>query len=171
MDTVEELLEDQLKDIYNAENQLIKAMPRMAKFVSSPELKKALEMHLEQTREQVERLKQVGEELGIKLTGKKCAAMEGLLEEGKEVMQEDGHEAVLDAALLAAAQRIEHYEISAYGSARALAEKLGETKVAKLLQKTLDEESATDEKLTKISEGSLLADAPLREEDLEAVEE
>jgi len=156
METLEDLLEEQLQDLFSAENQLLKALPKMAKRASSPKLKKAFERHTEETRKQVERLRDVAERLEIKLSGKTCKAMEGLVKEGQEVIEEDGEGPVIDAALVAAAQRVEHYEISAYGTVRALAEQIGERQVAKLLQKTLDEESATDEKLTKISEGELL---------------
>jgi ferritin-like metal-binding protein YciE len=157
MESLEDLLEEQLKDLYNAETQLLKALPKMAKRASSPALKKAFESHTEETRIQIERLQQASEKLGIrKLSGKVCKAMKGLIEEGKEVLEEEGEGPVIDAALVAAAQRVEHYEISAYGTVRAMAEQLGNAQAAKLLQKTLDEESATDEKLTKISEGELL---------------
>ena len=156
METLEDLLEEQLQDLFSAENQLLKALPKMAKRASSPKLKKAFEMHLEQTRNHVERLRDVGERLEIKLSGKTCKAMEGLVKEGQEVIEEDGEGPVIDAALVAAAQRVEHYEISAYGTVRAMAEQIGEAQVVKLLQKTLDEESKTDELLTKISVGELL---------------
>jgi ferritin-like metal-binding protein YciE len=156
METLEDLLEEQLQDLFSAENQLLKALPKMAKRASSAKLKKAFERHVEETRKQVERLRDVAERLEIKLAGKTCKAMQGLIEEGQEVLEEDGEGPVIDAALVAAAQRVEHYEIAAYGTVRAMAEQLGESQVAKLLQKTLDEESATDEKLTKISQGELL---------------
>src|SRR5690349_21526222 len=140
MNPLEELLQDELKDLYSAENQIIKALPRMAKAASSPELKRAFERHLEETRRQVERLGQIGEELEMKLTGKKCAGMEGLIEEGKEIMSEVEDEDALDAGLIGAAQKVEHYEIAAYGTARTHAEMLGYRRVAKLLQQTLNEE-------------------------------
>jgi len=162
MDNLFELLEEQIKDIYSAENQILKALPKMAKAANSLELKKAFETHRAETEQHVKRLTQIAEQLKIKPTGKKCKAMEGLVEEGKEVIEEEGEDSVIDAALIAAAQKVEHYEISAYGSARALAEKLGEEEVADLLQETLDEESATDEKLTQICE-TIVASAPLRE--------
>jgi ferritin-like metal-binding protein YciE len=153
------LLENELKDLYSAESQLVKALPKMAKAASTAGLKKAFTSHLAETKGQVERLRKVGDLLDMKLTGKKCKAMEGLIEEGKEVLDADGPEAVIDAALIAAAQRVEHYEISGYGTARALAEHLGQPQAAKLLQLTLDEESAADEKLTKISLGEVLPSA------------
>jgi ferritin-like metal-binding protein YciE len=158
--SLEKLLEDQLKDLYSAEKQLVKALPKVAKKASSEELQEAIESHLEETRGQVERLDEIAEILDIRVTGKKCMGMEGLLEEGEEGLEAEGPEAVIDNALIAAAQRIEHYEISAYGSARALAEKLGKQDVVKLLQESLDEETAADEKLTGIAE-SLQAAAPL----------
>src|ERR1700748_2610721 len=117
MPSIDKLLEDQLKDIFRAENQLVKALPKMAKKASAPGLKDAITSHLEETKNQVERLNQIGQTLGIKLTGKKCKAMEGLIEEGTEVLEAEGPGPVIDAALIAAAQRVEHYEISAYGSA------------------------------------------------------
>src|ERR687891_2916474 len=137
---LEELLVDELKDLYSAEHQIIKALPKMAKASSSPELRRAFERHLEETRRQVERLNQIGETLDIKLTGKKCKGMEGLIEEGKEIMSEDFEDSAMDAGLIGAAQKVEHYEIAAYGTARAHANMLGLSKVAKLLQRTLDEE-------------------------------
>ena len=165
MHTVNELFEDQIKDLYSAENQLVKALPKMVKKASSPELKKGFEDHLEQTRGHVERLQEIAEMWNFKPTGKKCKAMQGLIEEGAEVIEEDGDEMVIDAALIAAAQRVEHYEISAYGSARALAEKLGCKDTAGLLQQTLQEESAADSLLSKISLQKILKNAPV--EDLE----
>ena len=149
---LDELLQDELKDLYSAENQIIKALPRMAKAVSSPELKRALERHLEETRRQVDRLNQIGEMLEIKMTGKKCKGMEGLIEEGKEMMEELEDENAIDAGLIGAQQKIEHYEIAAYGTARTHAEMLGYTRIAKLLQQTLNEEGATDKKLTALAE-------------------
>ena len=149
---LQELLEDELKDLFNAENQIIKALPRMAKAASSPELKRAFEKHLAETRRQVTRLEQIGRALDMKLTGKKCKGMEGLIEEGKELLEEDLDENALDAGLIGAAQKVEHYEIAAYGTARTHAQLLGYDKVARLLQQTLDEEGATDKKLTTIAE-------------------
>lgn len=149
--SVDQLLEEELKDLYSAESQLVKALPKMAKAASNEMLSEAFLAHLEETKGQVERLDSIGKKLGIKLTGKKCKAMEGLLEEGKEILEMDGASALIDAALIGAAQRVEHYEISGYGTARTLAEHLGHAEVAQLLDQTLEEESATDEKLTKIS--------------------
>jgi len=157
--TIAKLLEDQLKDMYSAETQLVKALPRMGKKASSRGLKEAITSHLEETKHQVERLDQIGQTLGIKLAGKKCKAMEGLIEEGAEVIEAEGPGPVIDAALIAAAQRVEHYEISAYGSARTFAGQLGHEDVVELLQATLDEESAADEKLTSLSEEEILPTA------------
>ena len=149
---LQELLEDELKDLYSAENQIIKALPKMAKAATSPELRRAFERHLEETRRQVERLDQIGEELEIKMTGKKCKGMEGLIAEGRELMEEDLEEDALDAGLIGAAQKVEHYEIAAYGTARTHAEMLGYRRIAKLLQQTLNEEGMTDKKLTQLAE-------------------
>ena len=154
--TLANLLADQLKDIYSAETQLVKALPKMAKKASAAGLKDAITSHLEETKNQVERLNQIGQALSIKLTGKKCKAMEGLIEEGSEVLEAEGPSPVIDAALIAAAQRVEHYEISAYGSARALATHLGHQDVVALLEETLAEESAADEKLTSVCEEEIL---------------
>ena len=156
---LEELLQDELKDLYSAENQIIKALPRMAKAASSPELKRAFERHLEETRRQVERLEQIGEELEMKLTGKKCAGMEGLIAEGKELMGEIDDEDALDAGLIGAAQKVEHYEIAAYGTARTHAEMLGYRRIAKLLQQTLNEEGMTDKKLSQLAESIINVEA------------
>lgn len=159
MHTLSHLLEDELKDLYNAENQLIKALPKMAKKANSSALRKAFTSHLAETQGHVKRLEKIGQLMQIKLRGKVCKAMQGLVEEGKEVIDEDGDPAVLDAALIGAAQRVEHYEIAAYGTARAIAEQMGEDNVASILQETLDEEGAADKKLTEISEGEVLANA------------
>lgn len=159
LDSLNALLKEQIKDLYNAENQLVKALPKMAKAATSPDLKAAFTSHLEETKVHVERLREVAEMLEIKPTGKTCKAMQGLVAEGAEVLEEDGEDPVIDAALIAAAQRVEHYEISAYGTARAIAEQLGRSDVVKILQSTLDEESAADEKLTAISEEGVLVAA------------
>lgn len=162
METLNDLFEDQIKDLYSAENMLLKALPKMAKKAASPQLKKGFEAHYKQTQEHVSRLQEIASMWEFKPTGKKCKAMEGLIEEGKEVIEEDGDDNVIDAALIAAAQRVEHYEISAYGSARALAKQLGCNETSTLLQTTLDEESATDKLLTKLSEGTILKAAPMQ---------
>jgi len=156
LDTLKALLQEQVRDLYSAENQLVKALPKLAKAATSETLRDAFTGHLEQTREHVDRLQQIAEMLETKPGGKKCKAMEGLVAEGADVLEEKGEDAVIDAALIAAAQRVEHYEISAYGSAIAMAEQLGEQRVIKLLRKTLDEESAADEKLSGISTGEVL---------------
>lgn len=157
---------DELKDIYNAENQLLKALPKMAKSASNGKLKEAILSHIEETEGQVERLEQIGELLEVKLSGKTCKAMKGLIEEGKEILEEDiENEALKDALMIGAAQRIEHYEIAAYGTARAMAQALGEDKIAEILDQTLNEESAADEKLTTISESEVLAEANEEEDE------
>src|SRR5205823_3118770 len=142
----------QLRDLYNAENQLVKALPKMAKAATDDQLKSAFEDHLDQTRTHVERLEQIFDKLGTKASGKKCKAMEGLIAEGKEAMDEDATPEVMDASLIAAAQRVEHYEIAGYGTVRAYAELLGENEAANLLQQTLDEEKEADQTLNEIAE-------------------
>jgi ferritin-like metal-binding protein YciE len=159
MNPLDELLVDELRDLYSAENQIIKALPKMAKAAASPELRRAFERHLEETRRQVERLDQIGEELDVKMTGKKCKGMEGLIAEGRELLEEDLEEDALDAGLIGAAQKVEHYEIAAYGTARTHAEMLGYRKIARLLQQTLNEEGATDKKLTALAENIVNAEA------------
>ncbi|MGH9503252.1 MAG: ferritin-like domain-containing protein [Terriglobales bacterium] len=148
---LKELYIEELKDLYNAENQLVKALPKLAKASSSDDLRAGFEEHLEQTRGHVERLEQIFEMLGENPKGKKCAGMEGLVKEGSEVLKEDLEGAVLDAALIGAAQRVEHYEIAAYGTARAFAETLGENEQVSLLESTLAEEKETDQKLTELA--------------------
>jgi ferritin-like metal-binding protein YciE len=155
MESLQDLLVDELKDLWSAESQLIKALPKMAKGASSPELADAFREHLEVTKVQLQRIEEVFEQLDGSPRGKKCVAMEGLIKEGAEILHEDGDEAVLDAALIAAAQKVEHYEIAAYGSAIAHAKLLGLTDVAKVLHETLAEEKATDETLTTIAESSI----------------
>jgi len=146
-----ELYVGELKDLYSAENQLVKALPKMAKVAFSEELRAGFEAHLEQTKGHVQRLETIFESLNESPKGKKCAAMEGLVEEGSGAAEEDFDDAVLDAALIGAAQRVEHYEIAAYGTVCEFAKVLGETKHASLLEKTLQEEKQTDEKLTKLA--------------------
>jgi len=143
---------DELRDLYSAEKQLTKALPKMAKTATSEELRNGFTEHLEQTRGHVERLEQIFEALGERSGGKKCAGMEGLIEEGSEVIGDDFEGNVMDAALIGAAQRVEHYEIAAYGTVCAFAELLGETEHLELLRQTLDEEKQTDEKLTELSQ-------------------
>jgi ferritin-like metal-binding protein YciE len=149
---LKELYIDELKDLYSAENQLVKALPKMAKAATSEELAAGFEEHLEQTKGHVQRLETIFQELGESPKGKKCKGMEGLIEEGSEAIQEhDG--AVLDAALIGAAQRVEHYEMAGYGTVIAFAEELGESKHVSLLNETLEEEKETDEKLTGLAGG------------------
>jgi ferritin-like metal-binding protein YciE len=163
---LKELYIDELKDIYSAESQLVKALPKMAKAAASDELRSGFEEHLEQTKGHVARLEQIFQELEEKPTGKKCMGMEGLIKEGSEAAEEDYEDDAKDAALIGAAQRVEHYEIAAYGTVRAMAEKLGEDAAVKLLSQTLQEEKDTDVKLSE------LADAiPMDSEDEEEEEE
>jgi ferritin-like metal-binding protein YciE len=151
MQSLQDLFEDELKDVYNAENQILRALPRMAKKASSQQLKDAFDMHEEQTREHVQRLEQVFKLMGKEAKGKTCKAMKGIVEEGKEMMEEEMDPEVMDAALIASAQRVEHYEIAAYGTLRTFAEQLGQKEAVKLLQQTLEEEGDTDKKLTKLA--------------------
>jgi ferritin-like metal-binding protein YciE len=159
LQTLNDLLHHELKDLYSAENQLVKALPKMAKAATNADLKAGFEEHLQQTKGHVERLDQIGEQLGLKLTGHKCKAMEGLIEEGAELIGEDAEDSVRDAGLIGAAQRVEHYEIAGYGTARALAQKLGHDDVADILGETLEEEKATDAKLTELAESAVNAEA------------
>jgi ferritin-like metal-binding protein YciE len=161
--TLEDLLTDELKDLYSAENQMVKALPKMAKTAQSEELRMAFEEHLEQTRNQVTRLEQACEELGVSPKGKKCVGMEGLIEEGKEIMQEELDMDTVDAGLIGAAQKVEHYEMAAYGTASAHARQLGLSRVAQLLAKTLEEEKTTDQKLTKLAENMVNVQAAMKE--------
>ena len=152
LDSLHDLYVDELKDLYNAENQLLKALPKMAKAAADPRLQAAFEEHLEVTRGQVDRLDRIFKELGERPTGKKCVAMMGLIEEGKELLEEDAEPAVLDAALIAAAQKVEHYEMAGYGCVRTYARMLGYEAAARLLQETLDEEGEADQTLTELAE-------------------
>lgn len=147
-----ELYIDELKDLHSAENQLVKALPKMAQAATSDELKQGFEKHLEQTRGHVQRLEQIFRALDKSPKGKKCAGMEGLIKEGSEMIEEDFEGAVKDAGLIGAAQRVEHYEIAAYGTAIAFARLLGEPEQVSLLQKTLEEEKQTDQKLTEMAQ-------------------
>ncbi len=150
-ETFRDLYLEQLRDLYNAESQLIKALPKMAKAATNEQLRGGFEEHLEQTRGHAQRLEQIFQALGEKPTGTKCKAMEGLVEEGSEAIDSDFEGAVKDADLIAAAQRVEHYEMAAYGTARAFAELLGESEAVNLLSETFDEEKETDAKLTELS--------------------
>jgi ferritin-like metal-binding protein YciE len=146
-----ELYLDELKDLYSAENQLIKALPKMAKAASSEQLREGIEEHLEQTKEQARRLERIFEMMDENPKGKKCVGMEGLVKEGQELMREDFEDEVMDAGIIGAAQRVEHYEIAAYGTARTFAEVLGENEHVPLLEETLEEEKETDRKLNELA--------------------
>jgi ferritin-like metal-binding protein YciE len=159
LDSLDDLFVDGLKDLYSAENQLLKALPKMAKAATAAGLRAAFTKHLEETRGQVQRLETIFADLGVSPRGKKCKAMEGLIEEGKEVLEEDGEPAVIDAALIAAAQKVEHYEIAGYGCARTFARLLGHDAAADLLQATLDEEGNADKTLTTIAESEINVEA------------
>ena len=143
---------DELRDLYDAEHRLIKALPKLAKAADSDELRSGIEEHLEQTKGHAQRLEQIFESMGEQAKAKKCKGIEGIISEASETLDEDFEGPVMDAAIIASAQRAEHYEIAAYGSVRSFAEQLGETKAASLLQQTLNEEKEADEKLTKMSE-------------------
>ena len=149
--TFEDLFVDELKDLYDAEQQLIKALPKMAKAANSPNLKSAFENHLKQTEGHVKRLEQVFEGLGKKPTRKTCAAMKGLVEEGSQVIEEDMEPEIKDAALIGAAQRVEHYEMAGYGTVRTFAHLLGHHNLEAILQMTLDEEGEANKKLTSLA--------------------
>jgi ferritin-like metal-binding protein YciE len=151
-ETFRDLYLEQLRDLYSAEQQLIKALPKMAKAATTEDLKNGFTEHLEQTRGQAQRLEKIFQALGEKPGGEKCKAMEGLVAEGGEMIESDFEGEVKDSGLIAAAQRVEHYEMAAYGTARAFAELLGESEAVKLLSETFDEEKETDEKLTQLAE-------------------
>jgi ferritin-like metal-binding protein YciE len=150
--TLHDLYVDELKDLYNAERQLLKALPKMAKAASAPKLAQAFTDHLEETKGQIERLDTIFKTLDASPKGKTCKAMEGLIEEGIELMEEDAEPTVMDAGLIAAAQRVEHYEMAGYGCVRTFARLLGYKEAAGLLQETLDEEGAADKKLTTLAQ-------------------
>jgi ferritin-like metal-binding protein YciE len=155
LDSLDKLFLEELKDVYNAEKQILKALPRMAKAAESPDLQQAFVTHQKETEGHVQRLERIFKELGQAPRGKKCKGMEGLLEEGKEVLEQDGEPAVIDAAIIASAQRVEHYEMAAYGCLRTYAQLLGMDEAGELLQQTLDEEEATDKKLTQLGESGI----------------
>ncbi len=159
LQTLQDLFVHELKDLYSAENQLIKALPKMAKAATNDELRAGFESHLEETKNHVNRLEQIATAVDCKLSGHRCKAMEGLIEEGSELISEDAEDTVRDAGLIGAAQRVEHYEIAGYGTARALAECLGYDEAVELLTQTLEEEKATDEKLTTLAESTINAEA------------
>jgi ferritin-like metal-binding protein YciE len=151
LDSLRELYIEELKDLYSAETQITKALPKLAKTATNPKLRQAFEDHLEQTKGHVQRLEQIFEGLSEKPTGKTCEGMKGLLKEGDEMAAEDGDTDVIDAGLISAAQRVEHYEIAGYGSVATYAELLGEDEAVDLLNQTLEEEKQTDQKLTQVA--------------------
>ena len=159
LDTLKDLYVDELKDLYSAEKQLIKALPKMAKAANDPQLKEAFRTHLQQTRQHAERIEQICRELGVSPRGKKCVGMEGLIEEGNELIQEDPDPDVLDAGLISKAQHVEHYEMAGYGTVRTYARQLGFDSQADLLQQTLDEEGTTDHLLTQLAESGINVEA------------
>lgn len=166
LDNLRKLYISELRDLYSAENQLLKALPKMAKGPSSDELKQAFEDHLQETEGHVERLEEIFEDLDESPKGKTCHAMKGLVEEGSEILKEEGEESVLDAGIIAAAQKVEHYEIASYGTVRTFAELLAEKDAAKLLQQTLDEEGAANEKLNELAESIVNPEALAESEEL-----
>jgi ferritin-like metal-binding protein YciE len=151
VETLQELLVDELKDLYSAEKQIVRALPKIIKAVTADDLKEGLAKHLEETKDQVSRLEKIGEILGKKMTGKTCVGMKGVLEEGAEVLDDIDKGLVRDAALISACQRVEHYEMAGYGSARDFAKMLGESEIAGLLDETLAEEKNADKTLTAAS--------------------
>jgi ferritin-like metal-binding protein YciE len=157
--TLHDLYVEELKDLYSAEHQLLKALPKMAKAATAPQLSKAFTGHLTQTKSHIERLERIFKKLEVSPKGKTCKAMQGLLEEGAAVIAEDADPTVMDAALIAAAQRVEHYEMAGYGCVRTFARLLGYQQAAGLLQRTLNEEGAVDKKLTKLAESVINRDA------------
>ncbi len=154
LNALHDLFVNELRDVYDAEKQIVKALPRVARSASSEDLRNALEEHLEETRGQVERLEQVFEQLEMRPRGKHCTGMEGILEEGKELIETGTKGDVLDAGLIAAAQRVEHYEISVYGTLASWARQLGHSDMARLLEETLEEEKNADQKLSALAESS-----------------
>ena len=159
LNSLEDLLHHELKDLHSAETQLVKALPKMAKAASHEDLSAGFEEHLEQTKEHVARLEEIGKMLGVKLTGHKCKAMEGLVAEGADLIAEDADESVRDAGLIASAQRVEHYEIAGYGTAAWIARHLGHEDVADVLEETLEEEKETDVKLTVLAVSTINLEA------------
>lgn len=155
IDSFEKLFVHELKDLYSAEKQLVRALPRMRDKATNDELKQAFDNHIKETEGQIQRLEQIFQNLEYAPTGEKCAAMEGLIEEAEDAIESVENDEVLNAALIAAAQRVEHYEIAGYGTARAYARRLGNKEAEKLLQETLDEEAKTDELLTQLAEQSV----------------
>jgi ferritin-like metal-binding protein YciE len=162
---LQELLVEEMRDIYHAEGQLLKALPKMAKAAQSERLKEAFERHLEETEQHVERLERAFESLGEPVKGKKCEGMAGLIEEAKETMDEHSESSVLDAALICGAQKVEHYEIAAYGTICTWADLLGLDEVSDLLKETLDEEKTADETLTEVAESEINVEAVHEQEE------
>ena len=160
LNTIEDLLHHELKDLHSAETQLVKALPKMAKAATNEDLRAGFEEHLEQTNGHVQRLENIGGLLGLKLTGHKCKAMAGLVEEGADLISEDAEDHVRDAGLIGAAQRVEHYEMAGYGTAASLARQLGHDEAADILEETLQEEKDTDAKLTELAESVINVEAP-----------
>ena len=159
LNSLHDLYINEIKDLYNAEQQIIKALPKMTEAASSPDLKRAFEEHLAQTRLQAERLEQIFQKLGEPAKGQKCKGMEGIIDEGEDLMDKDAPASVSDAALIASAQRVEHYEIAGYGTARSFARRLGFEDHAQLLQETLDEEAQTDKRLTSLADSYINEEA------------
>jgi len=170
METLQELLVHELQDLYNAENQIIKALPRMAKRTTSTELREAFEEHLSQTEMQAQRLERALALLDAPVRGRNCDGMQGILEEGKKLMEEDSSDDVLNAGLIAAAQKVEHYEIASYGSVKAWAELLGQDEITALLEETLEEEEAADKKLSELAESTINPEAAMENSDAEGDE-
>lgn len=167
LDNLRKLFVEELRDLYSAETQLVKALPKMAKGASSEELKQALEDHLDQTQGHVERLEEVFEQLDETPKGRTCKAMKGLVEEGSEILEEDGEDSVIDAGIIAAAQKVEHYEIAGYGTVRTWAGLLGENEAAELLQETLDEEGEANKLLNKLAQDIVNPEALSEGDELE----
>jgi ferritin-like metal-binding protein YciE len=170
LENLQDLLTDELRDLYNAENQLTKALPKMAKAANSEDLKNIFQEHLKQTEGHVERLNEIFEKLGANSKGRKCVAMQGIIEEAKDLMDEDAEDDVMDAGLICAAQKVEHYEMAGYGCARTWALALDRQDIVDLLQETLDEEKQADEKLTELAESHINEEA-IHEESEEHDEE
>jgi len=159
LDTLKDLYVEELKDLYSAEKQLVKALPKMVKAANDPQLKEAFRTHLQQTRTHAERLEQICRDLGVSPRGKKCVGMEGLIEEGSELISDDPDPDVLDAGLINKAQHVEHYEMAGYGTVRTYARQLGFESHAEILQQTLDEEGETDHLLTRLAESGINVEA------------
>jgi ferritin-like metal-binding protein YciE len=162
LDSLRDLLIEELRDLYNAENQLVEALPKLAEAATSSELKSAFNHHLQETRQHVTRLERTFQQIGEKSSGETCEAMKGLIKEGDVLVKAEGDPSVRDAGLVGAAQRVEHYEIAGYGTARSLARRLGENEIAETLQQTLNEEAQADKKLTSIAESQVNVQATSR---------